>query len=252
MPATATARKPGTPRKPRTTTEKKLASVLSTSSKQRRVVSSRDRRWVRLFADGGFRDADAAAVAAGFKDPYIGAKLLSRLGHLVEAEKVRLAMGEQMELEEALRLCAEGARDADDRKTQAIFLTLILRVHGALSDKPLSAIDRKRMNAELADLLSSVQSKIQMKPGSRVKLRAMLGARTSDGDGEGAVTTTAAASVEIESESGTDPASASASSVPLQLPILDIRARPSPEAPAPSAPAPLSSPPSRRGSGSSR
>jgi len=176
MPAKDLERKPGRPRKGKTATEQAAAALASTISPARRRVSGQDRQFIRHYAETGFKDADLAAKLAGFKEKYIGGKIAGRLGDLIEAERLRLAMQEQMELDEALRLTAQLARTAwrDVDKLQA--LRTILQVHGVLSDKPLPAIDRRTIARQIAETIDRIQRTASTSPGARVKVRAMVGA----------------------------------------------------------------------------
>lgn len=176
MPKPESKRRPGRPRKPTTKTEAALHELESQIRPARRRISGKDREFIRQYIELGMSDPNAVAKSLGFKEPGIGWKLVERLRPLIDAERVRSSLGEQMELDEALKLVASGARDTGDRKTQAVFLQMILRVHGALSDKPLPPSDRRNLSRQVHEIIDRVTRAAQAHPGSKVRLKAMLGA----------------------------------------------------------------------------
>lgn len=193
--------------------ERMLNEVESQAAPARRRVSGKDRKFIALFRESGFRDAEAAAKSAGFVEPGIGWKLADRLKHLIDVERTRVSLGSQMELDEALRITADCARDPLlAPKDKLGFVTLVLRVHGALSDKPLDGKARRTMAREAAEVVERLQNKIAAgKPGMRARVQAAIGQRGAE--------TTAAVSVELETEPSADePASAAA------LPVIEIQA----------------------------
>lgn len=129
---------------------------------------------MQILADQDFRDPNTAANLAGFREPYIGERLVSRLHHLIEAERVRIAMVDQMELDEALRLTAQMARACVDDKVKLQALRTVLQVHGVLSDKPMPPTDRRSVARQVAELVESLKASVASKPGGRVRVRAML------------------------------------------------------------------------------
>lgn len=207
-----------------TAVERALLDIESESSQARQRISGKDRRFIQLFAESGFKDAAGAALGAGFMSPGIGWKLVDRLKQLIDTERVRASLGSQMELSEALMLVADRARDVTlQAKDQLGFLTLILRVHGALSDKPLDGKARRTMAREAAEVVERLQSKLANKPGARARVQAAIGQRGAE--------TTAAISVEIENEGGDEPSVVSSlPSSDLSSAVLDVEARPSPSA----------------------
>lgn len=183
-------RRPGRPRAPRTKTEAALHALDSQISPRRRKISGKHRAFVQILADQDFRDPNRAATAAGFKEPYIGEKLAEQLRDLVDAERKRRAMVEQMEVEEALRIVAEIARTAEKVETRLSAAKVVLIVNGAMADKPLAAANRNELVREAATLIEGIKDAIRTRPGQRVKLEAMLDARVSaEAAGPGAAQT---------------------------------------------------------------
>lgn len=222
------------PKSARTPTQQLMDGIDAETSRARNYISSKARRFIALSAENPVTPPNDLAVRAGFRDPYIGEKLRDRYAHLIAAEYARSRVGSQMELDEALRLTAERARDASlQAKDQLGFLTLILRVHGALSDKPLDGKARRTMAREAAEVVERLQSKLANKPGARARVQAAIGQRGAE--------TTAAVSVEIENEGGDEPsASIAPSSSPSASPASVIELQPQ----LPSDP-PLPDPPNR-------
>jgi hypothetical protein len=171
MPAKDRSRRPGPPRKPRTATERRLALHESQTRAARRRVSGKDRRFVQLYVDRGFREPNEAALAAGFREPYIGEKLVLRLSELIESERVRRSMGEQMEVDEALSRVAELARTVDDPKTKHAALRTVLEVHGVLTGRAI--VDRREQMRSIHQLVAAIREKIAKGGGKgKVKVRA--------------------------------------------------------------------------------
>jgi hypothetical protein len=181
--------------------------------KHRTHVSAKDRRFVFEFIKSEFSDPEGAASRAGFKSPGACWRLLDRLRDLIDAERVRLTMGTQMELDEALRLCAEGARTTTDPKVQVMFLTLVLRTHGALSDKPMPVENRRQLLREVQELAGQLQQKLG--PGGKARVRAMLESAAGkvgveaevSADGDGPALDLGAGAIDVEASS--DPSSPS-------------------------------------------
>lgn len=182
------ARTPGRVKKPITRTEKALEASESHLRPERRRVSGKDRRFVDLYAAGGFKDPELAAKEAGFKEPFIGAKLAVRLSHLIDGERARLAMSDQMEVDEALRLLASVARETIDRKVQHAALRTVLQVHGVLSDKALPE-DRLSAVRQVEDLIGAIKRKMQQGGRGKVKM-ALVEADFGGADREGGVPVT--------------------------------------------------------------
>lgn len=176
MPVKALARKPGPPAKPKTRLEAQLASAESQIRPARRRVSGKGRKFVDLFAKSGFKDTQGSATGAGYKEPGIGDRLVGKYAELIEAERLRTAVQEQMELDEALRLTAQLGRTADRDVDRLQALRTILQVHGVLSDKPLPAVDRRSIARQIAETIERIQRTASTSPGARVKVRAMVGA----------------------------------------------------------------------------
>lgn len=215
MPINAVRRKPGRPGKPKTASEAQLEAHESQIRSKRRRISGKDRRFVAEFALGGFSDAEAAAKAAGFVEPGIGWKLTERLRDLIDAERVRASIGTQMELDEALRLCAERARTAADEKVGLGYMTLILKYHGAISDNKLPTDDRRKLVRQVHEIVDQLKTKLSALPDAtaRARVKRMLTAPLDPGNGSGS--NEASDETEIPT-----PTSTSASSA-----VLDVEAR---------------------------
>lgn len=171
-------------RRPVTDSEKRYAAEVSQQVKRWHRIDGRDRRFIQLFADSGYKDPQAAAIAAGFKDPYIGDRLATRLAEPIERERRRRSMAEQMEVDEALRILASLARTTEDQKLQHSALRTVLQVHGVLSDKPMPAEDRKSLGREIESIVDRLAKRLKSVPGSKLRLKAALAADLSHSDGE--------------------------------------------------------------------
>lgn len=152
-------------------TAEALSRLSTTVSQARRRISAQDRRFVDLYVEGGCLDAVKAATDAGFKRPNLGHKLVKRLRELIDNERVRRGLIDQMELDEALRLVARLGRDESDGKIQLAALQTILRVHGALSDRPIGDTDRKGLMRQVEELVGKVHERV---PGASIKVKAAL------------------------------------------------------------------------------
>jgi hypothetical protein len=175
-------RKNGRPRKPRTRAEASLQASEAKVRERRQRVSSQDRRFIYELIRSDFSDPVGAASRAGFKKDGACWVLMDRLRDVIDAERLRMAMGRHMELDEALRILGQGARDDRDPKIQATFLRMVLQYHGALSDKPLPTKERREMVRQVSELVEKLEKQMKVRPGSKQKLRAMLavGLETTD------------------------------------------------------------------------
>jgi hypothetical protein len=132
-----------------------------------RKVSAKDRLFVQLLADAGFRDPNSAALAAGFREPYIGEKLISRLHDLIEPERLRRQGHTQMELPEALETLGKIARDESDRRTQHAALRTILEVQGVLSARQAAPRDRASIVRDIEDIVARINQGQAVGPTNR-------------------------------------------------------------------------------------
>ena len=67
---------------------------------------------------------------------------------------------------------ADLGREADDERVKKSALDTILKVHGALSDKPLNQDGRRLASKELDSLLGQIREKLG-DPRSKVRVRAL-------------------------------------------------------------------------------
>lgn len=147
---------------------------------KRRRLTKQAVLFIRQFSAQGFKDPDLAAKTVGFKRPGIGYRLADRLSDLIESERLRVSMAEQMELDEALRLLAMVARATDDLKTQHAALRTVLQVHGVLSDKPMPPSDRRGLANQVEALIGKIRERMGSVPaGGRMRIRAAFEAETS-------------------------------------------------------------------------
>ncbi len=174
MPRPKSVRKPGPKTKPKSAAEADISELESKTSKARTRISGKDRLFIRHYTESGFKDPDLAASLAGFREKYIGHKLVGRLADLIEAERLRAAMQTQMEVDEALRLLAELARTAFKDETRHAALRTVLQVHGVLSDKPMPPSSRQAIARQVAELVDEMKKAVGTKPGARAKIKAML------------------------------------------------------------------------------
>src|SRR5688500_3395111 len=154
--------------------QKVLTQVVSPPRPRRkfRKISKQDRQWLAEFEKLGFTQPELTAAKAGFKTTRRSHQLELRPEDLIAARQVKARLIAQMELDEALMLAAEGARDTRDRKVQATFLQMILRVHGALSDKPPSTTDRRTLAKQVAEIVERIRSRSG--PSTSIRLRAAM------------------------------------------------------------------------------
>lgn len=179
MKSTSLARRPSSPHPLPQTPPNPPNSDSSPNRPRIRRLSSLHRAFISQFAARGFQDPERAAIAAGLKRPGIGYKLSHRFSDLIEEERLKLMMADQMEIEEALKLLAVRARDASDPKVQLASIQTVLKVQGVLTDKPMPAADRKAVANELEELLSKLRSGLSgVKPGARIRIRAAFEAET--------------------------------------------------------------------------
>ena len=177
-------RKPGPkPKSPKSAAAAALAEVESASSAARRYISGKVRKFVMFFAESGFIDPEQAALAAGYRQGSTGYKLMERYRDLVDNERLRRSMGRAMGLEEGLELLAAMARSADDERVRLQAVTTVVRVHGALSDRPLAPESRRQASRELDEMLSRIRQKLGEK-GVSVKVRAIERVLEADIRGE--------------------------------------------------------------------
>jgi len=153
-------------------TEAALARVSTALAVQKRRLSTRHRRFVTLVAGSGIEHADRIASSLGFTRPGVGYRLTIMLGDLIDAEKIRLKLAEEMSLHEALLIISEIARDAasPDTKTRLAAATTIARGHGFGSDRPLTPQDRQEYNRELDGLLGFVKAQMSERK-TKIRLR---------------------------------------------------------------------------------
>jgi len=171
------------PKTPKSAPEAALLAIESQTAEKRRHVSGKVRRFIMLFAESGFVDPEAAALAAGYKHTMVGYKLIDRFSDLIENERLRRSMGRAMGLEEGLELLASMARSADDERVRLQAVTTVVRVHGALSDRPLAPESRRQASRELDEMLSRIRQKLGEK-GVSVKVRAIERVLEADIRGE--------------------------------------------------------------------
>jgi hypothetical protein len=112
----------------------------------------------------------------GFTRPLIAEKLVTRLSDLIQAERLRRSMGEQMEIDEALSLVAEIARGDAESKTRHAALRTVLEVHGVLTGAP--RVDRRESMRAIHSLVAAIKEKVA--GGARVRVRASEGVTTSE------------------------------------------------------------------------
>jgi hypothetical protein len=99
---------------------------------------------------------------------------------LIEAERAKLRLAEMMSVEEALRLCAEGARNRDDPR-QLGFIKTILQAHGVLDPKREMPKDVNGIMREAAGLIESIKAKVEQGGGvARARVRLALEASIED------------------------------------------------------------------------
>jgi hypothetical protein len=145
-----------------------------------RNISGKHRAFVKQFAIQNFIEPDRAAKHVGFARPGIGYKLAARLVDLIEAERAKLRLAEMMSVEEALRLCAEGARNRDDPR-QLGFIKTILQAHGVLDPKREMPKDVNGIMREAAGLIESIKAKVEQGGGvARARVRLALEASIED------------------------------------------------------------------------
>lgn len=193
MPKVGSKRKSGPKKKPGTKAEAALVELESRTGPARRRISGKDRRFIQLFADNGFSDAHSAAKEAGFIGQWVADKLLARLHHLIDAERLRRAIGQQMELDEALRLLADLARTSLDQRVQLASVRTVLEFHQAIGAKTMPADSRRTLARQVAELVDKLQLQMRGKTGARARVRAIL---TADAKGRGQ----AAVEAEVEAE----------------------------------------------------
>ena len=87
-------------------------------------------------------------------------------------------MSQQMEIDEALRLVAEIARDRTDLKTQHAALRTVFQIQGLLTDKPMPASDRRTLASELDVLVAKLREGM-VRPGAKIKIRAAFEAEST-------------------------------------------------------------------------
>lgn len=146
----------------RSVTQKLMDGLESESSEPRKHISGKARKFIALAAQDPVTDPNTHALTAGYSEPYIGEKLYLKYTQLIALERARSRVGEQMELDEALSLCAERARAlGTDEKVALGYTTLILRVHGALSDKPLTPKARRQLSKDAAEIVQRIQAKLE-------------------------------------------------------------------------------------------
>jgi len=160
--------KPGPKPKPKSDAEAELQALDTANSPQRRHISSKQRLFVSIYADQNFRDPYLAAQTAGFERPSVADKLVVKLADLIEAERLRRAMGRQMEIDEALEGVALIARAEPDSKVRHAALRTVLEVHGVLTGQP--RVDRRETMRTIHSLVAAIKSKLA--DGARIKLRA--------------------------------------------------------------------------------
>lgn len=161
--------------------EKTLQAIKSMTRAARKNVSGKDRKFVELFAARGFQGANEAALEVGVKTKYAGEKMVVRLRELIDAERLRQKMLEQMSLEEAIGKMGVMARTAADERVMLAALRTVLQVEGALSlDKPLPSESQKGLSKQVAEIVESIRSRLEGSKGaSGVRLRAALELETT-------------------------------------------------------------------------
>jgi len=154
--------RPSPPRVPADPDPETSDSEIS-SRKQR--ISAKDREFVKLLADSGFSDPDSCAKAVGWTKPGAGWRAHSRLSEIIESERLRRTLGNEMGLDEALRRIASLARQDEDLKVALASTRTVLEVHGALG-KDIDPRDRKKLMREAEALLAEIRSNL---PPGRVE-----------------------------------------------------------------------------------
>jgi hypothetical protein len=161
-----THHKPGRKRKPRSDIEAEQQALDASVRTRRRHISAKQRAFIARFVDGGRKDPYTAAKEVGIVRASDADKLVLRLSDLIEAEWLRRRMGQQMEVDEALQLCAEIARTDPDTKLRHSALRTVLEVHGVLTGQP--RVDRKEAMRTIQQLVAAIKDKT-----GKVKVRAV-------------------------------------------------------------------------------
>lgn len=146
----------------------------------KRRLSQAHLAFVAQLATQNFQDPETAAKLVGFSRPGMGHRLAHRLSDLIESERLRVSMAQQMELDEALKLLAMVARSREDLKTQHAALRTVLQVHGVLSDKPMPPSDRRGLANQVEALIGKIREKMGNVPaGGRMRIRAAFEAEST-------------------------------------------------------------------------
>jgi hypothetical protein len=139
------------------------------NSQVRRHISKKQRRFIERHAELGFLYPYRAGEEVGIPRATEVDKLLVRLHDIIEAERLRRAMGRQMEVDEALVLVAGIARTRDDPKIQHAALRTVLEVHGVLTGQP--RVDRREAMRTIYQLVAAIKEKVQGGAKVRMKLQ---------------------------------------------------------------------------------
>lgn len=156
----------------------------SAHSAARRKIMGIHLRFINQFAAQGFVDPERAARSAGFTRSGMGYKLASRFADLIEKERVRIGLRQQMSLDEAMKLVGEGARSLDDDpKTRLAYLRTVIEVHGGLDRRapslPPGSLDAaKRQTDSVLLRIGEKIAKGQFGKGAQVRIRELLRERS--------------------------------------------------------------------------
>lgn len=142
------------------------SALLDRARTKRRYISAKARAFVTRFVEGGLRNPWQAAVDVGLKKPSNADRLVVKLDDLIQAERLRRSMGQQMEVDEAIQLVSGLARGDHnpDVKLQHAALRTVLEVHGVLTGAP--RVDRREAMRTIHQIVAVIREKVDKGSGT--------------------------------------------------------------------------------------